>query len=727
MRLRSGNKKTGYPNIDRFRMIAALLVVAIHTSPLWSYSHTADFILTRIVARVAVPFFLMTTGYFILGTYCCNWHKIRNSIKKVIGIYGIAILIYLPINFYQGKWKEGNLIRNILCDIFLDGTIYHLWYLPATITGIVILWLLVSKLGKKITFAIVSGLYCFGLLGDSYYGLAQKIPPLNGIFRQWFEISPYTRNGIFFAPLFILLGSMISSEKNIEANEGNQNIRKYMWLSILCFCGMLAEGLTLHGMHLQKHDSMYVFLPGLMYGLFGLLIQKRGSHQKSLGRLSLVVYLIHPMVIIGVHFVTQALGVLDFDKKYSFVNYMMISLISVVVAYLIVRFRMQFPLKNKKNALKQVDDKERSWLEIDRGNLRSNIREMNGLLSDECQIMAVVKANCYGHGGREVIEVFQQAGIRSFAVATIEEGIQLRKNGAEGEILILGYTNPARAKDLKRYDLMQTLVDLHYALELNQQKYKIKCHVKIDTGMHRLGFDSNHFEDLCLAFSLNNLKIQGIYTHLCDAEHLMKENQEFTLKQIRKFYYCLEFLKEKNIPIPKTHIQSSYGVLNYSWIQCDYARIGLSLYGVYSSKQDRTIEKPRLLPAMSLCTQVVLIRKVKKGQSVGYDQSYVTDSERRLAVLPIGYGDGLPRQLSMGVGKVYLNQKAAPIVGKICMDQMTIDITDIPDVKIGTVVHIFGQGGEHSNRVEDIADECGSITNEVLSRLGSRLKIVYIN
>lgn len=203
-----------YTGIDYFRFIAALLIIAIHTSPLGSFSETGDFMLTRIIARVAVPFFFMTSGFFLISRYTCNAEKLGAFIKKTTLIYGVAILLYIPINVYNGYFKMDNLLPNIIKDIVFDGTLYHLWYLPASIIGAAIAWYLVKKVHYRKAFLIASVLYIIGLFGDSYYGIVKSVSCLNAFYNLIFQLTDYTRNGIFFAPIFFVLGGYISDNQN---------------------------------------------------------------------------------------------------------------------------------------------------------------------------------------------------------------------------------------------------------------------------------------------------------------------------------------------------------------------------------------------------------------------------------------------------------------------------------------------------------------------------------
>mgnify|MGYP000339429429 FL=1 len=186
-----------YTGIDYFRFIAALLIIAIHTSPLGSFSETGDFMLTRIIARVAVPFFFMTSGFFLISRYAYNNSKLWMFVKKTALIYGVAMLIYIPINIYNGYFRMDNLLPNIIKDIVFDGILYHLWYLPASIIGATIAWYLVRKFDYGAALIMTGILYFIGLFGDSYYGLSEKIGILDGFYNLIFQISDHTRNGIF--------------------------------------------------------------------------------------------------------------------------------------------------------------------------------------------------------------------------------------------------------------------------------------------------------------------------------------------------------------------------------------------------------------------------------------------------------------------------------------------------------------------------------------------------
>lgn len=707
-------KNKTYAGIDYFRFIAALLIVAIHTSPLASFSETCDFILTRIIARIAVPFFFMTSGFFLISRYAYNAEKLGTFVKKFALIYGVTIFLYIPINIYNSYFRMDNLLPNIIKDILFDGTFYHLWYLPASIIGAVIAWCLVKKFNYPKAFVVASVLYLIGLFGDSYYGIAVKISCLNRFYSLVFQITDYTRNGVFFAPIFFVFGGYIA-DSHAQIPFGK---------SILgfgsSFALMLVEALTLHHYGLQRHDSMYVFLLPTMCFLFHVLLHFKGKRLKGMRTTARVIYIIHPMMIVIIRLFAKLFQLQALLVENRIVHYLMVCLTSVVFGVVLtVLWNKYKPKKAKHNA-----KTDRAYLEIDLNNLEHNVKVLNRAMPPKCELMTVVKAEAYGHGIYEIATHINQIGVKAFAVATIDEAINLRRYGVSGEILILGYTAPSRVKELCKYDLIQTLIDYEYSLLLNKQRCVVKAHIKIDTGMHRLGFDQEDLENISDVFAMRHIKVCGIYTHLCAADSLSEIDRSFTNMQIESFYKLLKLIKEKGIIIPKIHIQSSYGLLNYPELKCDYVRAGVSLYGVLSAPNDKTKLHLDLKPVLSLKSKVILLRTIKENESVGYNRAFVANRDSLIAILPIGYADGYPRNLSCGKSYVLINGRRAPIVGKICMDQLAVDVTDIPDVKVGITVTLIGKDGNEEITAPMVADNSESITNELLSRMGKRLTVV---
>lgn len=373
---------------------------------------------------------------------------------------------------------------------------------------------------------------------------------------------------------------------------------------------------------------------------------------------------------------------------------------------------------------------DRAYIEINMDNLTHNVQILRGAMPSGCGLMAVVKAEAYGHGMYEIATHLDKIGVRAFAAATIDEGIMLRRFGIRGEILILGYTVPERAQELHKYDLSQTLVDYDYACRLNAQGCSVKAHIKLDTGMHRLGFgvslDSGagkEMQKLLQVFAMKNLIINGIYTHLCVADSLDEKDVLFTRQQIAGFYKVIHRLKKQGIPIPKTHIQSSYGLLNYPELKCSYVRAGISLYGVLSTPDARTKLQLDLKPVLALKAQIVLIRNIKEGESVGYGRAFAADRDSRIAILSIGYADGFPRILSDKGQCVLINGRHAPIVGRICMDQLVVDITELSGINVGMTATLIGRDGDAEITAPAVAGQAQSITNELLSRMGTRVAV----
>lgn len=704
-------KDKGYIGIDYFRFIAALLIVAIHTSPLTTFSETGDFILTRIVARVAVPFFFMTSGFFLISRNRYNVKKLGAFVKRTALVYGIAILIYIPVNIYAGYFRMDNLLFNIIRDIVFDGTLYHLWYLPASVFGAGIAWYLVKRLDYTKALMIGFILYLIGLLGDSYFGMAGEVPYLKVFYEIIFHVSEYTRNGIFFAPVFFLLGGFIA--------DGCFKItfKKNIWGLGISFALMLVEAVIVHHFDLQRSDSMYVFLLPTMFFLFSVIAHFKGKRIKNLRTLALIIYIIHPMMIIVTRMFAKLFHMQYLMVENSVVHYILVCLISVAFGVIVIALWNRFKPKKKKGIT------DRAYVEIDINNLEHNVGVLKKAMSPKCELMAVVKADAYGHGALEIATHLNGIGVTAFAVATIDEGIRLRKHGVQGEILVLGYTDINRAGELKKYDLMQTLIDYDYAKALNEKKVALKAHIKIDTGMHRLGILSKNVSEVKDVLAMKNIKVCGIFTHLCCSDSLAPDKVAFTKEQIKNFYDLIDELKSSGISIPKLHIQSSYGLLNYPELECDYARVGIALYGVLSSPNNATRLKLDLRPVLSLKSKVILIRSVGKGESIGYDRNFTADRDSRIAILPVGYADGLPRNLSCGKGSVLINNYHLPIIGRVCMDQLAVDITDAEDVTVGSVATLISVKDDDLS-ASVIADKSGSISNELLSRMGARLPVV---
>ena len=413
----------------------------------------------------------------------------------------------------------------------------------------------------------------------------------------------------------------------------------------------------------------------------------------------------------GIRGAAKLLGLTDLLVSCSPTHYLAVCAASAVVA-------LPFVLSVKKTPHFFPN---RAWIELNAAALRHNIAVLRRQLSSGEELMAVVKANAYGHGDLEIARLCAAEGVNAFAVATPEEGVRLRRGGVKGEILVLGWAGPDSVRLLSRYRLTQTVVSLEHARALDQVGRRLKVHIKLDTGMHRLGISWNSLDDLEEVFSCQNLRVTGLYTHLSHSDSPQSEDIACTQEQISRFYKGTEALQAAGYRTGALHIQSSYGLLNYGELPCRWARAGIVLYGVLSRSGDRPRVLPELRPVLSLHAKVAEVRTLAIGETAGYGGAFAARRPSRLAVLTIGYADGLPRALSCGKGRVLLHGQSAPIAGLICMDQLLADVTDIPGVEAGDTATLIGADGEERIPAGELAAACGTITNEILSRLGPRL------
>lgn len=369
-------------------------------------------------------------------------------------------------------------------------------------------------------------------------------------------------------------------------------------------------------------------------------------------------------------------------------------------------------------------EKSRAWIELDMKHLAHNVAEFKRMLPEDCKMMPAVKANAYGHGASEMAGELQKLGIDAFCVASMEEGIELRRDGIKGEILVLGYTDPAAAKTLLDYQIMQTIIDEKYGKQLESYAAKeggrLPVHIGVDTGMHRLGIPWDAYERLCAMWKLPHLEVRGVYSHLCVSDGEEEKEIAFTKTQIARFDETVAYLRTQIKKPFAAHLQGSYGVLNYPECHYDYARVGIALYGILSSRTLIPKSAKELLPVLSLHSVITSIRELNPGEGAGYGLDFVAAKKSRIAAVAIGYADGIPRNLS-GRGMALLHGKRVPIVGRVCMDQLLLDVTGVPDAAPeDEVLFIGGQGAEKIS-AEEFAGWSDTISNEIVSRLGARL------
>jgi len=379
----------------------------------------------------------------------------------------------------------------------------------------------------------------------------------------------------------------------------------------------------------------------------------------------------------------------------------------------------------------EIDPMQRAWIEVSGKAIEANVRLLRSKLKDNCEFMAVVKSDGYGHDAKVVSENAIKGGASQLGVATLKEGIKLRSFGINAPILVLG--NLYTKKDLLfcfKNNLMPTVSTIRECLICNNigksKDFKFSLHLKIDTGMSRLGFECNHFvQQFNNIKSLENIAIKGIYSHLACADERNAFNpKSSTQLQREKFQELLKKIDIDNTQNIKIHLANSAGMILGKDFHFDMVRVGLSMYG-YDALL-KTNEKLFLKPALFLKAKVTFIRTIEKGIGVSYGNKFVSDRKTKLAVLSIGYADGINRNLSGKISLIH-NKKLYPQVGSITMDQMMVDITDSNDIKVGSTVLLLGSEGDKSISPIDWAEKCNSIPWEILCSFKNRLPRVQVD
>ena len=378
-----------------------------------------------------------------------------------------------------------------------------------------------------------------------------------------------------------------------------------------------------------------------------------------------------------------------------------------------------------------LDPKQRAWIEVRGKAIETNVRELRAKLSKSCQFMAVVKADGYGHDAKVVSEYAIKGGASQLGVATLKEGIKLRSFGVEKPILILGnlYTKKDLIISLK-YDLMPTISSLRECLICNnigkQFGLKFSLHLKVDTGMSRLGFECNKFvQQFQKIKSFENISIKGIYSHLSSAdEHDALDPQSSTQKQKQKFQELLKEIDVDRNHNIKIHLANSAGMLLNKDFHFDMVRVGLSMYGY--NPLEKICKTLSLKPALLLKVKVAFIRIIDKGVSVSYGGKFISRRKTKLAVLSIGYADGVPRNLSGKINVIH-NNKLYPQVGSITMDQMMVDITGSNEIRIGSTMVLLGSDGDKTISPLEWARKSNTIPWEILCSFKNRLPRVQVD
>ena len=371
----------------------------------------------------------------------------------------------------------------------------------------------------------------------------------------------------------------------------------------------------------------------------------------------------------------------------------------------------------------------RSWAEVDLDAVAANARAIRVFVRRGAEVMGVVKADAYGHGVDEVVPVLLANGVSRLAVSMLDEAIQLRNKGIEAPILILGYTDPRRAEEILRHRVTQTVFSLDLAQALSDAAVRLEAearvHVKVDTGMGRVGFQAGFdaVKSVVAISALPRVVVEGIYTHFASAD---EADPAFTLQQFERFMGIDSELGRIGVRIPIRHACNSAALARWPSMHLDVVRPGLALYGI--APKDCPGFGPgglELRPAMSLKSNLILVKDVEPGTSISYDRRFVTARPSRIGTIPIGYADGYSRSLS-GNADVLVGGRRAPVVGRICMDSCMADLTDLPvPAAVGDEVVLFGRQGREEIPADEIADRMGTISYEVVCLAGKRVPRAY--
>ena len=358
--------------------------------------------------------------------------------------------------------------------------------------------------------------------------------------------------------------------------------------------------------------------------------------------------------------------------------------------------------------------------------IRDNIEKGRALLAPGTKMMGVVKADAYGHGAVPVARAIEDL-VDAYGVAMPEEGVELRKAGLTKPIVILGYTAPELAELAIRYDITMAVFQSEIAERYNEAakrlNKKAKVHIKLDTGMSRIGYlcTEESLSDIEKIAKLSNVEIEGMFTHFSKAD---EADKSFAKSQFKKYMEFAESLKQRGIELPCKHVCNSAGIIDIPEGDLDMVRFGVTMYGMYPT-DEVTKERMPVIPAMEVKTHISYIKTLPAGIGISYSGTYVTEKETRVATLSVGYGDGYPRGLS-NAGRVLVHGKSAKILGRICMDQCMVDVTEIPEAKQGDVVTLMGRDGDDFISAEEIGATVGnSFHYEVVCDISKRVPRVY--
>lgn len=369
----------------------------------------------------------------------------------------------------------------------------------------------------------------------------------------------------------------------------------------------------------------------------------------------------------------------------------------------------------------------RVYAKIDLDAAAYNMEQMKNRIGGGARLIAVVKTDAYGHGAVPLAEVFEKLDyVWGYAVATLDEGIVLRKHGIKKPILVLGCVFPDQYDDMVRNEIRAAVYMEEMAGKIAEAAEragkKAYIHIKVDTGMGRIGFPvTEESADIIERISrMENIEVEGMFTHFAKAD---ERDKTYTYEQHRKFMWMKEQMEKRNVEIPYYDCDNSAGIIDFPDMKHDLARAGISTYGMYPSEEVNR-EAVDLKPVLSLVSHVIFVKTVEPGTSISYGGTFVAPKQMKVATIPVGYGDGYPRSLS-NKGCVLIHGKRARILGRVCMDQFMVDVTDIPEVQFMDQAVLIGEDQDDRITVEELAELSGRFNYEFVCCLGKRIPRVY--
>lgn len=371
---------------------------------------------------------------------------------------------------------------------------------------------------------------------------------------------------------------------------------------------------------------------------------------------------------------------------------------------------------------------KRCYIEISKSNFRDNLKGLRNILPEKTNIIGIVKADYYGHGAWQLAQIMKEEGVKDFAVASLSEAIELRNAGLEDAILILGYTSQNQWLLAREYNCVLSIVDYSHAVRINEfckeNRIQLKVEVKVDTGMNRIGVNPElSREQIKTIYNSPYLIVNGTYSHLCRSDSFEESDRQFTYRQKETFDRFLNRVKSLGLNTGRVHLSASAGILNYPEFVYDFVRPGFMLLGFDVGLVEKKYERK---PVMSWKSQVEMVKTVGANQGISYGHIYISDKERKIASISVGYGDGYPRRLS-NQGYVLINGQKASIVGRICMDQMMVDVTDIKAVKAEDEVVLIGKSGDLEISINELASLSDTIVDEIVCNLNARVDKYFID